>query len=87
MAGSCQIGGVSYASGTPNPSSPCRSCQPSVDSAAWTKEPAGTTCSDGNAWSYDDTCNGSGVCEHLRHVDVSAVASNVSTTTTGDFLD
>jgi hypothetical protein len=40
----CVIGGMSYASGDPNPDDACQSCQPSKAPTDWSPSPNGTTC-------------------------------------------
>jgi hypothetical protein len=46
-ASDCDIGGTSYASGSPDPSNECQSCQPSVSTSAWSNVANGTSCGTG----------------------------------------
>ena len=58
----CFIGGVFYASGQLNPANQCQSCNPGASTTSFTNEPSGFGCSDGNACTLNDTCNGAGSC-------------------------
>ncbi len=48
----CDIGGMIYASGAPNPASACQSCQPGTSTTAWTTLAPGSSCGSGSV------CNG-----------------------------
>ncbi|MBT9554954.1 MAG: hypothetical protein IV100_02945 [Myxococcales bacterium] len=59
--GVCVIGGVCVASGTADPESACRACQPPLGTSTFTSRPTGTACTaDGLACTVD-TCQ-AGVC-------------------------
>lgn len=59
--GYCTIGGACVAAGEPDPSDPCRVCDPASTTTDWSAAPDGTRCSDDNACTDTDTCRG-GVC-------------------------
>ncbi|MET0341108.1 MAG: hypothetical protein ABW252_08895 [Polyangiales bacterium] len=59
----CLIGGVCRATGSDDPGNPCRACTPTTSTSAWTDEPRGTTCSDGQYCTVADACNGTGQCQ------------------------
>ncbi len=56
-SGSCLIGGVCYGFASPNPNNPCQWCWPPSSQSSWTANDSGT-CSDGNACTQTDTCQG-----------------------------
>jgi hypothetical protein len=56
-APACSISGTTYASGAPNPTNDCQSCQPNANASGWTSVPDGTTCSQ----SPNGVCN-AGLC-------------------------
>lgn len=47
----CLIGGTVYATGMPNPSNGCQSCQPGTSTTAWTDLASGTSCGSGRVCS------------------------------------
>jgi len=57
----CRVGGAYYAPGAKNPANPCQSCQPDVSTTSFTTLADGASCSDGNACTQTDSCQG-GVC-------------------------
>ncbi|CAA9551503.1 MAG: conserved hypothetical protein with Kelch motif [uncultured Thermomicrobiales bacterium] len=61
LADRCFIGGACYASGDPDPATPCRVCDPNLSQTAFAPGNEGGTCDDGNACTQTDTCQ-NGVC-------------------------
>lgn len=59
--GYCSIEGQCIASGTAKPGDPCQVCDPAVSSTSWSSAFDGKSCSDNNACTNTDTCQG-GVC-------------------------
>lgn len=59
----CAIAGICYAAGTPNPATPCQTCDPSAAKAVWTNRSFGTSCNDGDPCTKDETCDGAGACK------------------------
>ncbi len=51
----CTIDGSSYASGAPDPTNACASCQPSLSASSWSNVADGTTCATGRIC-HDGTC-------------------------------
>ncbi|MBI1827336.1 MAG: hypothetical protein HYR83_13225 [Planctomycetes bacterium] len=65
LGGSCLIEGVCYTTGTTSPSNDCLICDPDLDTAAWSRQPTGTTCGNRNSTVCNaaDTCDEKGVCQ------------------------
>ncbi len=47
----CFIGGMVYAAGTVNPTNACQVCTPATSTTAWSNEPDGASCADGEVCS------------------------------------
>ena len=60
--GNCLVGGVCYASATTNPGNQCEQCTPETSNTAWSPEPVGTACDDGNVCTMGDICDGASTC-------------------------
>ena len=58
----CEIGGVCYSNGDPNPGNTCEVCNSSVSQSSWTPQTVGTTCDDNNQQTINDQCNEEGIC-------------------------
>src|SRR5262249_29632099 len=50
----CFIGGTVFAAAATNPSNACEVCTPTTSTTAWSNQPNGTTCNDGNACTQTD---------------------------------
>jgi hypothetical protein len=58
----CNILGVCYAAGDPNPLNACLVCNPSLSLLSWSPKGAGASCSDGLFCTRGETCDALGVC-------------------------
>lgn len=63
-AGSCVIGGKTYAGGTANPENVCQSCDPNASQLVWTNRVAGFACASDDLECTNDVCNAAGTCTH-----------------------
>ncbi|MET0285962.1 MAG: hypothetical protein ABW352_15880, partial [Polyangiales bacterium] len=62
LTGSCLINGACFASGTTDPSNPCRECTPATSTSAWSLKATHTACDDGLFCTTTDRCSATGVC-------------------------
>ena len=53
--GGCEVGGMFYAAGTPNPGNACQTCQPGTSTSAFSNVADGTSCGSGQVCS-NGTC-------------------------------
>jgi subtilisin-like proprotein convertase family protein/N-acetylneuraminic acid mutarotase len=58
----CAIGNACVAADAVEPGNPCRTCQPSVSTTAWSPVPVNTPCDDGRFCTVSSACDASGSC-------------------------
>ena len=58
----CLINGACFSGGASNPANVCQVCTPTVSTVAWSPQPAGAVCNDGNKCTKNDSCDGAGGC-------------------------
>jgi len=67
----CRVSGVFYAEGVNNPANSCQSCQPALSTSSFSAVTNGVSCSDGNACTQTDSCQG-GACRGTNSLTCSA---------------